>query len=242
MAADVVLLAGATGLIGGLALPQLLQRAAREDWQIVAPVRRALGLKHPRLRCVVGDPGTADGLAAIESALSGQGARVTSFACGLGSTLRAAGSQAAFAAVDRDLVLALAGIARRRGARQAIVVSSVGAAAGSSNFYLRVKGDMEAGIEALGFECVDFLQPGLLLGERSGQKRPGERIGQILAPLYNPLLRGPLSRYRAVAANAVANALVERVGQPGSGVTRLANADIEAAAAGNLATAQKTAL
>jgi uncharacterized protein YbjT (DUF2867 family) len=231
MPADVVLFAGASGLIGGLALTALLQRAEREDWQVVAPTRRPLGLKHRRLHSVVADLNVSDGLAAIENALNRQGARVTSFACAIGSTLRVAGSQAAFAAVDRDLVLALAGIARCHGARQAIVVSSVGASAGSANFYLRVKGEMEAGIEALGFECCDFLQPGLLLGERAGQPRPGERIGQLLAPLYNPLLRGPMSRYRAIPAGAVAAALVALVGQTGNGVSRHAYAQIETAAA-----------
>lgn len=231
MSGNNVLLAGASGLIGGLALPALLQRAEREDWQIVAPTRRALAVQHPRLHPLVGDPGLPQAQAAIERALAGKGTRTLSFACAIGSTLRAAGSQAAFAAVDRDLVLALAGIARRRGARQAIVVSSVGAAAGSSSFYLRVKGEMEAGIEALGFERVDFLQPGLLLGERSGQPRPGERLGQWMAPLFNPLLRGSLSRYRAIRADAVAAALVALVGQSGPGVTRFANDDIEAVAA-----------
>jgi uncharacterized protein YbjT (DUF2867 family) len=231
MSGKTVFLAGASGLIGGLALPALLQRAEREDWQILVPTRRALPLQHPRLHALIGDPGSAAAQAAIERALAGKRTRVLSFACAIGSTLRAAGSQAAFAAIDRDLVLALAHIARRHGARQAIVVSSVGAAARSSNFYLRVKGEMEAGVEALGFERCDFLQPGLLLGERGGQKRPGERIGQILAPVFNPLLRGPLTRYRAIGADTVAAALVALLGQPDPGVTRFANDAIEAVAA-----------
>lgn len=230
MATAAIVLAGATGLIGGLALPQLLQRADQEDLQICAPTRRELAQAHPRLRAIVGDPGTAKGQAAIERVLAGQGVSAGCFACAIGSTLRAAGSQAAFAAIDKDLVLALAGMARRHGARQAVVVSSVGASAGSTNFYLRVKGEMEAGIEALGFERVDFLQPGLLLGERGGQSRPGERIGQLLAPLYNPLLRGPFRRYGAIAADRVAAALAALVGQPGSGVRRFTNKDIEALA------------
>lgn len=230
MATASVLLAGASGLIGGLALPELLGRAEREDLLICAPTRRELAISHPRLRTSVGDPGSSKGLAAIQRMLAEPHVPVSCFACAIGSTLRAAGSQSAFAAIDRDLVLALAGIARRHGARQAIVVSSVGAAAGSSNFYLRVKGEMEAGIESLGFERVDFLQPGLLLGDRGGQSRPGERIGQLLAPLYNPLLRGPLHRYRAIAADAVAATLVALVGRAGSGVTRHSNAEIEASA------------
>lgn len=233
MAANAVLLAGASGLIGGLATPRLVLRAERHDWQIVAPTRRSLSLQHPRLLPLVGDPAAPGSQAAIKRALGGKHGTTLSFVCALGTTIRVAGSQDAFAAVDRDLVLALAGIAQRQGARQAIVVSSVGASARSSNFYLRVKGEMEAGIEALGFERIDILQPGLLLGDRSGQHRPGERIGQWLAPLYNPLLRGPLSRYRAIGAEVVAAALVALVGRSDGGVTRYLNADIDVVAAGN---------
>jgi len=222
-----LLLAGATGMVGGLALSALLDGAGREHCQIYAPTRRALTPTHPRLHPIEVDPGTATGQAQIERALVGQGVRLDGFICAIGSTLKAAGSQAAFAAIDRDLVLALAAIARRHGARQAIVVSSVGAAAASPSFYLRIKGEMEAGIEKLGFERVDFLQPGLLLGERTGAARPGERIAQVLNPLLNPLLLGSLRRYRAIRAETVAAALVALAGRKGSGVARLTNAAIE---------------
>lgn len=222
-----LLLAGASGLVGALALPGLLEGDRREQWQVFAPTRRALGLVHPRLHSIEVDPGTPVGQAQIERVLVGQGVRLDCFICALGSTLKAAGSQDAFAAIDRDLVLALAGIARRHGARQAIVVSSVGAAAHSPSFYLRVKGEMEAGIEKLGFERVDFLQPGLLLGERTGASRPGERIAQMLNPLLNPLLLGSLRPYRAIRAETVAAALVALAGRKGSGVARLTHAAIE---------------
>lgn len=222
-----LLLAGATGLVGGLALPALLDGLGPAQWQVYAPTRRALGPTHPRLHPIEVDPGTPAGQSQIERMLVGQGVRLDCLICAIGSTLKAAGSQAAFAAIDRDLVLALAGIARRHGARQAIVVSSVGAAANSPSFYLRIKGEMEAGIEKLGFERVDFLQPGLLLGERTGAVRPGERIAQVLNPLLNPLLLGSLRRYRAIRAETVAAALAALAGRAGSGVSRMTNAAIE---------------
>ncbi len=225
-----LLLAGATGLVGSLALSTLLEVTGREHSQIYAPTRRALMLTHPRLHPIEVDPGTPAGQAQIERVPVGQGVRLDGFICAIGSTLKAAGSQAAFAAIDRDLVLALAAIAKRHGARQAVVVSSVGAAAASPSFYLRIKGEMEAGIEKLGFARVDFLQPGLLLGERTGAARPGERIAQILNPLFNPVLLGSLRRYRAIRADTVAAALVALAGQAGSGVSRMTNAEIEDAA------------
>lgn len=221
-----VLLLGATGLVGGLALPLLLQRAEREGFLVHAPCRRALDVTHGQLRPLVADAGSAAGLSAIEDSLQRQGRGLGSFVCAIGTTLRAAGSPQAFAAVDRDLVLAAAALAQRLGARQALLVSSVGASARSSNLYLRVKGEMEDAVVALGFERVDCLQPGLLLGARGGQARPGERVAQLLAPLFNPLLRGPLRQYGAIAASTVAAALSALTGRPGNGVHRYDNRKI----------------
>lgn len=214
-----LMLAGATGLVGAQALELLLQGS---EWTVCVPARRDIGKRHARLQLAVGDLGDAATLARIDRELPD----LDAFACAIGTTLKKAGSAAAFAAIDRDLVLALAGLARRRGARHAAVVSSVGASPRSSNLYLRVKGEMEAGIEALGFERCDFLQPGLLLGQRD-EHRSGERIAQWLAPVYNPLLRGPLRRYRAVDASAVARALVALLGEAGTGTRRWDNAGIE---------------
>ena len=205
-----VLLAGATGLVGGLAVQRWL---TRDDGPLLlAPVRRPLALTHPRLLAL---PGGWDETA-IRSALESSGAQLQAYACCLGTTIRQAGSREAFLEVDRDLVLALGGIAHRLGARQALLISSVGASAQSGNFYLRVKGEAERGLGALGFERVDCLRPGLLLGER-GERRPAEALGQRLAPLANLLARGPLRRYRAIAADDVAAAMVSLCGRAGDG-------------------------
>ena len=205
-----VLLAGATGLVGGLALKRWLAKA--DGPLLLAPVRRPLALTHPRLLAL---PGGWDETA-IRTALESHGAQLQAYACCLGTTIRQAGSREAFLEVDRDLVLALGGIAHRLGARQALLVSSVGASAQSGNFYLRVKGEAERGLGALGFERVDCLRPGLLLGER-GERRPAEALGQRLAPLANLLARGPLRRYRAIAADDVAAAMVGLYGRTGDG-------------------------
>lgn len=205
-----VLLAGATGLVGGLALKRWLAKA--DGPLLLAPVRRPLALTHPRLLAL---PGGWDETA-IRTALESHGAQLQAYACCLGTTIRQAGSREAFLEVDRDLVLALGGIAHRLGARQALLVSSVGASAQSGNFYLRVKGEAERGLGALGFERVDCLRPGLLLGER-GERRPAEALGQRLAPLANLLARGPLRRYRAIAADDVAAAMVSLCGRTGDG-------------------------
>ena len=209
-----VLLAGATGLVGGLLLDRLL--AAEAGPQVVAPLRRPLPRQHRRLCPWVHDLADPAADEALATALRALAPRIDTFACCLGTTIRQAGSREAFLAVDRELVLRLGAIARGLGARQAILVSSVGASAQSGQFYLRVKGEAERGLVDLGFERVDLLRPGLLLGART-EHRPGEALGQRLAPLFNPLLVGPWRKYRAIAAQDVADAAFALVGRPGEG-------------------------
>lgn len=135
----------------------------------------------------------------------------------LGTTIRQAGSQAAFRAVDYDMVLAVAEAAKAAGARHFISVSSVGASAKSSNFYLRTKGEVEAALRALNFERLDILRPGLLTGERGGPFRPGEAIAMMLAPVTDLMLHGGARRYRSVAGAAVAQAMLALARNAGSG-------------------------
>ncbi|NYF34217.1 NAD-dependent dehydratase [Sphingopyxis sp. JAI108] len=136
----------------------------------------------------------------------------------LGTTIRQAGSQAAFRAVDHDLVLAAARGARAGGTPHMIVVSSVGAAAKSGNFYLRTKGQTENDLVALGFDRLDLIRPGLLRGERPGPQRLGEGLATIAAPLTDALLHGRFRRYRSISGDKVAAAIVALAGQRDSGV------------------------
>lgn len=144
----------------------------------------------------------------------------------LGTTMRKAGSEAAFRAVDLDMVSAFAEAAREGGARQMIAVSSVGADAGSRNFYLRTKGEMEARLGALGFDRLDVFRPGLLRGPRGRDRRVGERIGIALSPLVNLVLHGPLDRYAAINASDVAAVMATVAGAPEPGTFVHHNRDI----------------
>lgn len=205
-----VLLAGASGLVGSEVRRQLLARA--DGPTLVSLLRRPRRAHPPRdLEWVadLSDPARDDELTAGLRALAGD---VDACVCALGTTIRQAGSREAFLAVDRDLVIRVATIARALGAKHMVLVSSVGASAQSDNFYLRVKGETERALGELGFERLDLLRPGLLLGERS-EKRAAEQWGQRLAPLANPLLRGPLRRYRAITATDVAAAAVAVLSQ-----------------------------
>jgi uncharacterized protein YbjT (DUF2867 family) len=191
------LIAGASGLVGGFLLRQLL--ATPEYDRVIAVGRRPLALAHPRLTQVQVNFAALDKVTAD--------LRCDDAFCCLGTTIRRARSQDAFRAVDHGAVLALAWAVRRHGAERFFTVSSLGADASSRIFYNRVKGETEDALAVLGFKTLGIFRPSLLLGPRA-EKRPGERIAAALLWLAEPLLVGRLRQYRAVEAEVVARAMV----------------------------------
>ena len=212
-----ILLAGASGLVGSRVLRGLLQDTNFID-RIVAPVRRGLPVDEPRLSAPIVELSSPQAEALVMQSIDQEaGGRIDAYLCCLGTTIKSAGSREAFIAVDRELVLRLAQIARACGARHAIVVSSAGASRQSGNFYLRVKGEVEDAMEKIGFQRLDVLQPGLLLGARE-QSRPAEALFQKRAPLANVWMAGRLRRYRAISADSMARAMVALVGSSEPGI------------------------
>lgn len=191
------LVAGATGAVGSALLGQLLADA--RYGQVKVLLRRPLPLQQVKLLPLTL---TDNGPAALGAALAADDV----FCC-LGTTQKKAGSKAAFERVDYHLVLELARAAQAAGAQQFLVVSSVGASLKARSFYLRVKARMEQAVLDLGFASTHILRPSLLIAERS-ESRPGEWLGQQLAPLVNPLLQGGLAKYRSIAAEEVAAAML----------------------------------
>ena len=182
-----ILLAGATGLTGEHLLDRLLSEPTVA--RVLAPSRRPLAA-HAHLENPVGE------LAALLPELRGN---IDIAFCCLGSTLKQAGSQAAFRAVDYDLVLAFAERARALGARHLVVISALGADAKSPVFYNRVKGELESALQAQGWPQLTIARPSLLLGARS-DFRLGER-------LLAPLMRWIPGKYRGIKACTLAHAL-----------------------------------
>lgn len=126
---------------------------------------------------------------------------------GLGTTIRTAGSRAAFRAVDHDLVLAFAQASHDAGARHFITISSVGAMPASSNFYLRTKADMEQGLRNIGFQRLDIMRPSLLTGGQRDDRRPGEALGILLSPFVDILMFGPMRKFASTPSGKVAKAI-----------------------------------
>lgn len=126
----------------------------------------------------------------------------------LGTTIKKAGSKNAFRKVDFEYVHIAAQLARAQRADSFVWISAVGANAKSSNFYLRVKGELEnAVLNMSGLHNASAVRPSLLLGERD-EMRPAEKLAGKLSPLFSPLLVGKLSKYRPVKAADVAAQMI----------------------------------
>ncbi|WXL26633.1 oxidoreductase [Ectopseudomonas mendocina] len=199
-----ILIAGASGLTGEYLLDRLLNEPTIT--KVVAPSRRPLA-PHPHLHNPTGE------LLHVLPQLSGP---VEVAFCCLGTTIKQAGSQEAFRAVDYDLVVAFAQRARELGARHLIVISALGANSTSSVFYNRVKGEVEQALQAQGWPQLTIVRPSLLIGPRR-EYRLGERL---LAPLSR-LLPG---KYRGISAGVLARAMWRLALEEGNG-TRIIESD-----------------
>ncbi|MGH9791890.1 MAG: NAD(P)H-binding protein [Candidatus Acidiferrales bacterium] len=192
------LLVGATGAVGGFVLHGLLED--RDYSAVTVLARRDLGRKHPKLKLQVADFDLLEAQHALFA--------VDDVFCCLGTTLRAAGSKAAFERVDYHYVVKCAELAAQAGARQFLLVSAIGASPKALAFYSQVKGRAEEAVKQQGLRSVHILQPSLLLGPRE-EKRPGEHIAKLLAPALSLITQGPLAKYRPIEAEEVARRMVQ---------------------------------
>lgn len=207
----IALVAGATGLVGGHLLEELLSRA---EWtKVVSLGRRGSGRRHERLEERVVD----------FAALGGPLPPARAAFCCLGTTLKKAGSRQAFRAVDLDAVVAFARAAREGGTERFYVVTATGADPRSLVFYNRVKGEAEEALKAVGFASLGIARPSLLLGDRA-ESRPGERVAVVLSRALRPLL-APLAA-RPIEARTVARALLAMAGNPEQGCRIYPNAEL----------------
>ncbi|HEX5754333.1 MAG TPA: oxidoreductase [Archangium sp.] len=198
------LVAGASGLVGGLLLDALLEDPRYREVHSLG--RRPLPRQNPKLV-----QHTVDFARLGEETLP---AAQDAFCC-LGTTIKKAGGQEAFRAVDHDAVLAFASAAKKAGVRRFLVVTALGADARSRVFYNRVKGETEEHLKGMGFESLVILQPSLLLGDRA-ESRPVERASIVASRMLAPLLR-PLAS-RPIEARTVARAMLALAHSASQGV------------------------
>jgi uncharacterized protein YbjT (DUF2867 family) len=190
--------AGAGGLIGTFLVEHL--QKAHEFSKIILLVRKPLGLKGEKIKELIVD---FEALTLLEL----NPAESIVFCC-VGTTIGKAGSQEIFEKADYHLPVNLAHWCKKQNIPQLLVVSSLGADPLSSNFYLRTKGRMQQSISGIGLETVIFVQPSLLTGPRK-EFRFGEKIAILSSYLWRWLLWGPFEKYRPIAAETVAKAMIK---------------------------------
>lgn len=193
-----VIIAGATGLVGRELLRGLLADPTVSHVHVVG--RRAPPDHSPKLTAHVVDFTALPSLPPADELY-----------LALGTTIKVAGSQAAFRAIDHDANLAVARAALASGTRRVGLVSAMGADSTSPVFYSRVKGELEDELTALPFEGLVIARPSLLVGARTelGQpSRPGEEWGNRLNNIIGFLIP---ANYKPIAAADVANALLMAV-------------------------------
>ena len=202
------LLAGATGLVGGHLLQDLL---ADDTWErVVVLGRRKVDVDHPKLEQRHLDLPDVGDLPPVDDVF-----------CALGTTIRKAGSQDAFRAVDHDAVVALAHAAKRAGAQAFLHVTATGAHPGSRVFYNRVKGETERDVAGVGIATTVAFRPSMLDGDRE-ESRPAERAGLVVMRALAPVL-GSL---RPTRAADVGRAMVREARHPRAGVRAIGAGEI----------------
>lgn len=213
------LLAGASGLIGRALLPLLIADARYQRVHVL--VRRSTPGIDASARLEVH---TVD-FAALPRPLP----TVDDAYIALGTTLKVAGSQAAFRLVDFDFVVDTARAALASGATRLAVVSALGADASSRVFYNQVKGEMQDAIKALGFESVVIAQPSLLLGDRAALGQPVRSGEAFAAQWLGPVMWMVPKGVRPIRAGSVAKAMLAATLAGAPGVTVLSSGDMQRA-------------
>ncbi len=186
---------GTTGLIGGFLLEELLKDDYYDTVRIL--IRRPFELTHPKLEKKLVDFNDAE---SFRLALVGSDVVF----CTIGTTLKSVkGDKAAYRKIDYDITVNAARYCKLNGCEKFVFVSAVGANSKSNNFYLKLKGEVEDAVKAVGIKSLHIIRPSLLLGDRK-ESRLGEKIAQLVMPVFSFLIS---SRYKPIHGRDVARAI-----------------------------------
>lgn len=190
-------IAGSSGLVGTELLHQLCANKAFSS--VILLVRRPSGFIHTKVKEVIVD---FDYIENYTEHIKGD----VFFSC-LGSTRKKTPDKRRYYQIDHNYPLHLAHLASANGMKQFHIISAVGANPKSSNFYIKMKGEIEKDIARISFESVHIYRPSFLAGNRE-ENRLGEKLGLAVFTLINPILLGPLKKYRSIHAADIAKAMI----------------------------------
>ncbi|MGI8950840.1 MAG: NAD(P)H-binding protein [Chitinophagaceae bacterium] len=189
---------GATGLIGSTVVNYLLNDDRFNVVKLL--VRKPLSIKHSKLQIMLVN---FDDLNDFKNKL-GKGDCI--FCCVGTTNKKVKGNNEAYRKIDYDIPINAARLAKKAGFKSYLLVSAVGANTNSSNFYLKLKGEVERDIAVINFESFQIFRPSILLGKRN-EFRLGELISKGFMKTFSFLLMGSLKKYKPISANNVAKAM-----------------------------------
>lgn len=193
------ILLGASGLIGNSLLQQLLLSNHYDEVLVV--LRKTLNIQHPKLRQLQVD---FDQLSEYSSEIQGD----VVFCC-LGTTKSKTPDKAQYKKIDHQYPIDAARIAHTNGATQYHLVSSLGANRNSRIFYTRLKGEVEHDLQGIPYQGIHIYRPSLLDGFRV-ENRTGEKWMIGIMRIINPILIGPLRKFRSIKVETVARAMLKK--------------------------------
>lgn len=188
---------GSTGLVGNDLLKRILNSAAYDE--VLSISRSPLNIQHPKLKELIID---LDKLADHTTKITGD----VVFCC-LGTTKKQTPDKALYRKIDYQYPLDVAKIALKNGASQYHLISAMGANPNSQISYSKLKGEVEEALKSLLFKATYIYRPALLDGERKDH-RTVEKFMIHLFRAINPILVGPLAKYRSVKAVNVAKSML----------------------------------
>ena len=190
-----VTLFGATGLIGSYLLEFLLKDSETHLINVVG--RNPFHLQHDKINNIVID---FQDLSSISDSITGSEVVFVSIGTTMSKVNR---DKQKYKSVDFDIIFNVANACKQKNISQLIYVSSLGANSNSSNFYLRLKGEIDEAIAELNLTSTSVFRPSVLLGKRN-ESRPGEKLLQFAMPLLDFMIP---SNSKAIKAKDVAKSM-----------------------------------
>jgi uncharacterized protein YbjT (DUF2867 family) len=204
-----IVMLGATGAVGGIAAQTLSQLP--EIKQLTLLNRKEISaLSVPKVVQLTRDVTDPNDYSQFLSAH-----QVATCCLGIGQPSKV--SKEEFVKIDKTAALAFATACKQAGVRHFQLLSAVGANSKSSNHYLRIKGELQDAIVALGFERTSFFQPSMIL---TPTNRYGFSQGVMLAvwPSLSVVLQGSLRKYRGINVETLGRAIAKNVITVGQGL------------------------
>lgn len=210
------LILGSTGLVGQM----VLQKALADEYfsEITSYVRNSTGFTHTKYKEM-----------SVNFEQLNQAIAADAVFCCLGTTMKVAGSKEAFKKVDFDYPIKVGELQKTK-SKKYILISALGANPKSNFFYNQVKGQTEEALKKLNYESLIILRPSLIDGprEKTNQpKRSGEEFSRVLFNVFNPILLGPLARYRSVLAENIADTMIQQCKMQTANLTIIESEEIK---------------